>query len=604
MVLIYYIASFGISLLLTLIFVLIWHRHFDVHFTLMFAFIPIANLGFMMKAMSDTLGEAIVANDIAYLGSCFLMLFITMCVLERCNFHLPKVYRIIFFLLTFGIYGTVLSSNKLPWFYTELSITKKNGITVLLKEYGFMHTVFYVMVAVYFIVSISALIIAFRKKNDVPNKVIVLMAIPEAISVFTYFGGKALFPDIELVAGSYCFAQFFFLLVIRDMCLYDVSETHLDSLNESGDSGFISVDFRFRYLGSNEAAQKFFPELKEIKVDTPASVSPFLEEQIKNRITCFEEDKENDISYYTREGRTYLMDVDYLYDGKKKRGYRVFITDDTKNQEYIALINRFNTSLKEEVEEKTEHIREMHDKLILSMATLVESRDNSTGGHIKRTSEGVRILMDEIMRNNRLHVTKEFRKAIIKAAPMHDLGKIAVPDRILQKPGRFEPEEFEIMKTHAAEGGRIVHQILEGTDDEYFRRIAENVANYHHERWDGSGYPEGLSGLDIPLEARIMAIADVYDALVSKRVYKESMSFEAADKIIMEGMGKHFDKRLEWYYVAARPRLEAYYRSIAEVEAETQRMKDTSEGEKAAEAETQRAPEVREGEKTMEAGTV
>jgi putative two-component system response regulator len=253
------------------------------------------------------------------------------------------------------------------------------------------------------------------------------------------------------------------------------------------------------------------------------------------------------------------MDVDYLYDGKKKRGYRIFVTDDTRNQEHIALMNHFNATLQEEVEEKTAHIAEMHNKLILSMATLVESRDNSTGGHIKRTSEGVRILMVEMMKDKRMHLTEEFRKAIIKAAPMHDLGKIAVDDAILRKPGRFTPEEFEEMKKHAAEGGRIVHQVLEGTDDEYFRKIAENVANYHHERWDGSGYPEGLAGLDIPLEARIMAIADVYDALVSKRVYKESMSFEEADKIIMEGMGKHFDKRLEPYYVAARPKLEAYY---------------------------------------------
>ena len=131
---------------------------------------------------------------------------------------------------------------------------------------------------------------------------------------------------------------------------------------------------------------------------------------------------------------------------------------------------------------------------------------------------------------------------MIKAAPMHDLGKIAVDDAILRKPGRFTPEEFEKMKAHAAEGARIVHEILKGTDDEDFQRIAENVAHYHHERWDGSGYPDGLKGEEIPLEARIMAIADVYDALVSKRVYKESMSFEKADAIIMEGMGTQFDK--------------------------------------------------------------
>ena len=115
------------------------------------------------------------------------------------------------------------------------------------------------------------------------------------------------------------------------------------------------------------------------------------------------------------------------------------------------------------------------------------------------------------------------------------------------------------MKAHAAEGARIVHEILSGTDDHKFHIIAENVAHYHHERWDGSGYPEGLKGDEIPIEARIMAIADVYDALVSKRVYKDSMSFEQADSIILEGMGKHFDKSLERFYVSARPKIEEYY---------------------------------------------
>ena len=145
---------------------------------------------------------------------------------------------------------------------------------------------------------------------------------------------------------------------------------------------------------------------------------------------------------------------------------------------------------------------------------------------------------------------------------MHDLGKVAVDDAILRKPGRFTPEEFEVMKTHAAEGARIVHEILKDTDDDTFKVIAENVAHYHHERMDGSGYPEGLIGDQIPLEARIMAIADVYDALVSKRVYKDSMSFEKADEIMLESFGKHFDKRLEPYYVKARPKLEEYYGSL------------------------------------------
>ena len=157
-------------------------------------------------------------------------------------------------------------------------------------------------------------------------------------------------------------------------------------------------------------------------------------------------------------------------------------------------------------------------------------------------------------------ITPTFRDNLIKAAPLHDIGKIAVDDEVLRKPGRFTPEEFEQMKLHAPEGAKVLHSILRDTNDASFKVLAENVAHFHHERMDGSGYPDGLKGDAIPVEARIMAIADVYDALVSKRVYKEAMSFEKADGIIMDGMGKHFDKKLEKYYVAARPKLEAFYR--------------------------------------------
>jgi len=119
------------------------------------------------------------------------------------------------------------------------------------------------------------------------------------------------------------------------------------------------------------------------------------------------------------------------------------------------------------------------------------------------------------------------------------------------------------MKKHAEEGARVIHEILFHTDDESFKQLAENIAHYHHERWDGSGYPEKLSGEQIPLEARIMAIADVYDALVSKRVYKEAYDFEKANHIILEGMGSQFDPSLQVAYENARPRLEEYYQRIA-----------------------------------------
>ena len=222
-------------------------------------------------------------------------------------------------------------------------------------------------------------------------------------------------------------------------------------------------------------------------------------------------------------------------------------------------MKKYEKQLESEVFAKTDRIINLQNDLVVGMATMVESRDNSTGGHIKRTSDVVEIIVNEMRKDKNVDLPTKFYDIVSKAAPMHDLGKIAVDDVILRKPGKFTPEEFEIMKTHASEGARIVAEILQNNDDEDFKSIAENMAHYHHERFDGTGYPEKLKGDEIPLEARIMAIADVYDALVSKRVYKEKMSFAEADKIIMGGMGTQFDDSLAVYYEKARPQLEKYY---------------------------------------------
>ena len=203
---------------------------------------------------------------------------------------------------------------------------------------------------------------------------------------------------------------------------------------------------------------------------------------------------------------------------------------------------------------------EMQDKLVFGMATMVEGRDNSTGGHIRRTSKVVELIVHEMILDDSLSAHHRFYANVIKAAPMHDLGKITVDDAVLRKPGKFTDEEYAQMKKHSPEGAKIVKNILDGGTDDYFEEIAVNVAHYHHERWDGRGYPEGLKGEEIPLEARIMAIADVYDALVSKRVYKDEFSFEKANQIILEGMGTQFDPGLEKYYLAARDKIEAFYR--------------------------------------------
>ena len=386
----------------------------------------------------------------------------------------------------------------------------------------------------------------------------------ETIPVLSFFVGRFFNLKADLMPLSYVLSEIVLLMISRRIVLYDVTETVIETIAFNGKTGFISMDDSFNYLGSNQIAKKIYPELTYLKVDDSILKNPDLNRDIIENIRKYIINP-NKNSFFKNYGeQIYQVEINRLYDGRVNRGYILYMQDDTKDQKYISLLNGFNDKLRDEVNQKTEHIVEMHNNLILGMAAMVESRDNSTGGHIKRTSDVINILVSEIQKDksdDRLNLSAEFCHNIIKAAPMHDLGKIAVDDAILRKPGRFTDEEFAKMKTHAAEGARIVHEILKSTDDKAFHLLAENVAHYHHERWDGSGYPKGLKGEEIPLEARIMAVADVYDALVSKRVYKEAMSFEKADSIMMESFGKHFDKQLERYYVSARPRLEAYYSS-------------------------------------------
>ncbi|MBO4921773.1 MAG: HD domain-containing protein [Lachnospiraceae bacterium] len=563
MIAFYYDVLFAISLVMLIIYLFIWHKHFDIHFTMMFTFIAIQNLGYALTVHSKTLEEALTANKITYLGACFNILFMTLCVLEHCNIVINKLMRIGIFATIFVLYGFVLTMGRNGLFYKDVDFEIRDGVGTLIKnEYGPMHTVYRIVLAGLFLTAFVVIIYTYFKKRDVSKHNAQLLFAAEAVSFFSFFGGRQIFKNFELLPLAYIASEVMFLKIIHDMCLYDVTDSAIDSLVEKGNTGLISFDFKYNYLGSNETARQIFPELNTLTVDRSIRYNPTMKKYAVAWLDKFRADDKNDKFHYTKGEKIYLVDINYLVDGRNKRGYQFFITDDTKDQKYINLMNKFNTSLQEQVTRKTNHIVEMHNNLIMSMATMVESRDNSTGGHIKRTSECVRILIDEIKKNNVFNLSEDFCKNIIKAAPMHDLGKIAVDDAVLRKPGRFEPEEFEKMKHHAAEGARIVKEILKATDDADFRIVAENVAHYHHERWDGSGYPEGLKEEHIPLEARIMAIADVYDALVSKRVYKESMSFEKADSIIMEGMGKHFDEKLKPFYIKARPKLEAYYKKM------------------------------------------
>lgn len=243
-----------------------------------------------------------------------------------------------------------------------------------------------------------------------------------------------------------------------------------------------------------------------------------------------------------------------------------------KATRYAEELKNYQTTLEERVEAQTKKIKEqalerirMQESVIEGMAAIIESRDNSTGEHVRNTKRYVSMMADYMLENNIYpeEVDEKFTVYIRNAAPLHDVGKILISDVILNKPGRFTPEEFEIMKTHAFLGGDIVEKILAGNAEPELLQMAKDIVCCHHEKWDGSGYPRGLRGSEIPLSARIMAVADVFDALVCKRVYKEAMAEEHAFSILREDAGKHFDPVLVDVFFAIREDVHQYLQENA-----------------------------------------
>ncbi len=209
-----------------------------------------------------------------------------------------------------------------------------------------------------------------------------------------------------------------------------------------------------------------------------------------------------------------------------------------------AAVSIANVALTNSLAAARDEAARARDAMILAMASLAETRDHETGDHIKRTQHYVRVLAEALRRQGPYTdgLNEDFVDLLYKSAPLHDIGKVGIPDRILQKPGRLDREEFAIMKTHADLGRAAIataERYMGSTDP--FLSLAKEIAHCHHERWDGTGYPRGLKGEDIPLAGRIMAVADVYDALVSERVYKPAMSHDEAVHIITGESGKHFD---------------------------------------------------------------
>ncbi|MCR5608957.1 MAG: response regulator [Lachnospiraceae bacterium] len=316
-----------------------------------------------------------------------------------------------------------------------------------------------------------------------------------------------------------------------------------DSINLQIGRSILSAEYDVVLVNSGERALKYL-EQKHADIILLDIKMPGMDGfEVMEKIKCNEVWSKIPVIFITSRIDS-STEVSCLRSGAVDFVGKPFIPDVIKTRiERTLELEDYRKNLEYLVEKKTEELLDIQYQVVISMANLIESRDGNTGEHVKRTSMFVKMIANRLLEKGKFEdvLTKEYMDALFHAAPMHDIGKIIIPDTILKKPEKLTDDEFEIMKTHASEGGRIVNNNLSKIEKKKYVDMAYDVATYHHEKWDGGGYPEGLKGEEIPLSARIMAVADVFDALMSKRCYKDAMPLDEAFKVIEESSGTHFD---------------------------------------------------------------
>lgn len=523
------------------------------------------NFGYSAVSMSQTLETALLANTIVYLGETILPTVFLISLMGMLKYKINNFLRSGLYIFSVSQLISVFfgSSNGVFMKSPEINITKCG--TLLTWQAGPLSILNDIYVIGIMITVAILFIKAYREKNSFQRMFIQSYLVISIIMIIVYTVHLIFKPSFQILSPAYFVCICIMAFSYNMNFIYDI-ESIVEHKNQKNEikNGYVMFDLHKRYICATPKALELVPDISEFTAKTIIDA----DKNEISRLFCEQMEKlevgKNDEKHIKRGDITCKYTVSYFSLNRHggTSGYIFELSDDTERQKHIEFMENYNNVLKEDVKKHTEHISKIQERVVLGLANMIENRDNNTGGHVKRTSDIVQILVNSMLKNNTHNIERTFAEDVIRAAPMHDLGKIAVDNSILCKPGKLTNEEYEIMKSHAPKSGEIVLNILEGVEKQHFVNTAFNVARYHHERWDGNGYPDGLEGKNIPLEARIMAIADVYDALVSKRCYKEPMSYEKAYEIMMENMGTQFDPSLAPTFSICREKLEQYYSEI------------------------------------------
>src|SRR5574344_1116244 len=507
-------------------------------------------LGFMMmlgywgmvQNRNASEDELVFANKLQYISACTVYVVLLVLYLRFFQIHLPKFIYCIQLVFTAILTIIAVTFDKHHLYYKSYHVETINGVNTLVKEFGPFHTVFVVSVIVYtiaftvlYLYTLNHSAKALRKNGTLLYIAILFPSICYLLEKILHLNGFRLVPFGLLITSFISF----YIITVRNG--FDVKELALSQVFNTVDDAIVVVDNKVRLEMYNTKAAELFPFLTNIKYEHPLSGNNAEFEKlfvpVFNRQGSFPEE-------YESKGKVYRSLIKYVYDETgSKQGIILSLQDVTAVHQNEISLQANKRVLEQMVANKTRNILDMQNQIISAFADLAAKRDIVTGKHLQRTSSYVFIIAETLKSEDKYSgiITNSWIETIQKVAPLHDIGKISVPDKILNKPGRLNKAEFDVIKKHTTDGARFINFTLKDCVGDDYYKIAEDIAQSHHEQWDGNGYPNKLKGTAIPLSARIMAVADVFDALVSKRPYKEALSPEQAFTIIQAESGTHFD---------------------------------------------------------------
>lgn len=488
------------------------------------ACIEVTAFGYFIEMTAHTMEIATLGTKVAYFGKVYVSMTMFFYICTLCKIKIPEIAIGLGTAFNFFISFLVFTFDSHTLFYTSAEFVNSGLFPHMKYGHGVFYFVYMGEVIVLQIVATIIAILYYHKTttSGEKKKLVLIYALSVVVTgcLAWFFTGKT--GGYDTTSLGYLISTVIFFISMYKFDVMGTVSLVKEQLIDSVEGGVIAVGTDGdEIIFTNDAARKVYPELA-------------VENKI-HRISLLDPSPEDNLTLFIDQS-VYGVSKKEILEGNKHKGTLYFITDNTGTYYYTEL-------LQNEVANQVENVKNMQSNIILSLADVIEARDGFTGSHIKNTRYYATLIVQGIVKRGLYGdiMTPEYAAMISEAAPLHDIGKIKVPDSILGKPGRLNPTEFEIIKKHSAEGAAIIKQTLSDVESEEYLSVAYEIALYHHEKWDGSGYPFGLSGEDIPLCARIMAVADVYDALCSERSYKKSLPEEEARKIIIEGKGSHFD---------------------------------------------------------------